>query len=379
MASAWVFQDSRQRQKLGDKCPWSVGYIDPNGKRKSRKIGSQSMAQKFARKIEGELSAGTYNVATRRKWSEFRADYEAKIVANHAQTTQVEIKHALDKFEELVTLGFVSSLKTSDVDEFIAKRREQKGKKEESKVSTHTIRKELGHIRAAFQVANDWGLLRDIPKVRKPKADERIGKVITLEHLEAIHKACHVAQFPEGLHCPAGDWWQAFLAFAVSTGWRVTEILEFRRDDLDLKTGAIRTLAEHNKGGRDDCDYLPEPVLVMVRGIVGFDPCVFAWPHHRRTLDVQFHAIQKAAGIKLPCRDAGLHVCTPACGFYGFHALRRGFATLNVDRMSGPELQRKMRHKSFSTTLRYIGLADKLKKAADAVYVPAFLSSAVGG
>jgi hypothetical protein len=42
--NAWLFQDHRQKQKLGDKCPWSVGWVDPDGKRKSKKIGSKSMA-----------------------------------------------------------------------------------------------------------------------------------------------------------------------------------------------------------------------------------------------------------------------------------------------------------------------------------------------
>jgi len=75
----------------------------------------------------------------------------------------------------------------------------------------------------------------------------------------------------------------------------------------------------------------------------------------------------------LTCPDAGKHECTESCHFYGFHSLRRGYATLNADTMSGPVLQRKMRHKSFTTTLRYISLADKMKVATEAVHVPAFL------
>jgi len=102
---------------------------------------------------------------------------------------------------------------------------------------------------------------------------------------------------------------------------------------------------------------------------------VFPWSHHRRSLDSQFLAIQQAAGISLPCRAKHEH--TDACYAYGFHSLRRAYATMNADTMPMPVLQRKMRHKSMSTTQRYIEIAGKMKRATEAVYVPEFLK--VGG
>ena len=62
-----------------------------------------------------------------------------------------------------------------------------------------------------------------------------------------------------------------------------------------------------------------------------------------------------------------------ACHKYGFHALRRGYATMNVDRLPAAVLQKKMRHNSFETTLGYIKLAEKMQQTTDKVYVPELL------
>jgi len=226
-------------------------------------------------------------------------------------------------------------------------------------------------------IAHDWGYLPTVPKFRKVREESRIGAIITVGHFQAIYEACTTAaRMPKGpFAVPAGDWWQALLVFALTTGWRIEEILSLRRTDVNLKTKAILTRAADNKGGRNEFDHLTPEALNQIRGVTGFEPLLFSWPHAEGTLWVEFQRIQKAAGIKLPClrrRSAQMHL---TCQYYGFHALRRGFATLNVERMSAPELQRKMRHKSYTTALRYIGLAEKMKRVTARVCVSEFLKS----
>ena len=370
---AWVFQDSRQRKRLGDKCPWSVGWLDPDGKRRSKKIGSKSMATKMARKIEGQLVAGLYEGECRKTWPDFRREYEAKILPLQAVATQRVTQSALDSFERIVRPVKLSAITTRSFDEFVTVRQTDRGKKPGSKVAPATVNRELRTIRAALQVAMDWGYVLSVPKIRKMKETAEIGRVINAEHFEVIYEHCDVATKPGGYPFSPGDWWRALLLFALTTGWRIEEILAFRRDDLNLETGAILTRAKDNKGSRDDADYLTDVAREHIQRLRCFEPCVFPWPHHERTLWAEFQKIQRQAGIYLPCPDAGEHQCNDACHTYGFHAFRRGYATLNAERMPAPVLQKKMRHKSFTTTLRYIGLADKLRKATDDVYVPEFL------
>jgi integrase len=81
--------------------------------------------------------------------------------------------------------------------------------------------------------------------------------------------------------------------------------------------------------------------------------------------------------IDLPCSDEHEH--TPACHLYGFHHLRRAFATVNGDRLSADSLQTLMRHKSYTTTQRYINLARQMDAAVDGLHVPDVLKKKAGG
>jgi len=83
--------------------------------------------------------------------------------------------------------------------------------------------------------------------------------------------------------------------------------------------------------------------------------------------------VPRSEGNDIPDIDAVFIARPTICHLYGFHALRRAYATLNADTMPSAVLQKKMRHRSFTTTLRYIGLADEMKQSAANVYVPEFL------
>ncbi len=69
--------------------------------------------------------------------------------------------------------------------------------------------------------------------------------------------------------------------------------------------------------------------------------------------------------------------CPPT--YYGFHDLRRAFATLNADRLTTHALQVLMRHRSYTTTQRYINMARQLNAAVEAIEVPDVLQLARSG
>jgi integrase len=241
-------------------------------------------------------------------------------------------------------------------------------------VSVATVNKELRHLRAALNLAHDWEYLPKMPKFHMIREPKRLITYVTPPHFAEIYQACKSATRPMGLPYPACDWWRALLTFTYMTGWRIGEPLALRPDDLDLDEATAITRHADNKGNRDELVPLHPVVVEHLRKIVSFEPTVFPWPHHRRTLDTQFHAIQKSAGIHLSCPDDHEH--TDACHLYGFHDLRRAFATANAETLSADALQALMRHKSYTTTQRYISMTSQVHRSVKNLHVPEVLRRA---
>ncbi len=379
MAKAWVYQDDKQVKKHGaDNASWYVGWVDPDGKRRCKSFGpgakGRRLAEKERERVQAQLLTGTYEQNGDKGWAQFREEYDRKILPGLAARTQEEVKAALGHFERLVRPGKVSKLTTARIDEFVAARRREAGKKRGSLVSPATVNKELRHLRAVLAVAEEWGCLAKVPKFRMEKAPRKLVTYVTPEHFAAIYAACDRAERPGGIpNVTAPDWWRALLVFAYMTGWRISEILALRRDDLDLEEGVAITRASDNKGKRDEAVKLHPAVVEHLKKVVTFGPLVFPYPHYKTTLYEDFAAIQETAGVKLRCSEQHEH--TRFCHVYGFHDFRRAFATMNAARLTPDALQALMRHKSYSTTQLYISMARQMDEAVQALHVPDVLKN----
>ena len=128
------------------------------------------------------------------------------------------------------------------------------------------------------------------------------------------------------------------------TGWRIGEPLSLRRKHLDLDAGtaflrhADNKAMRHadNKAKRDELVRLHPVLIDHLPTIACFEPMVFTWNHHNTTLWCEFERIQQAAGIHLDYREDHQH--TPGGHVYGFHDLRRAFATVNAESLTADAL-----------------------------------------
>lgn len=374
MSRAWIFQDPKQVKKVGpEKASWCVGWYDPEGRRKCKAFGpgafGKKLAFQFQRQTWAELLTGSYKAPAKKGWAEFKTEYESRIAGSMNRGTRRETMDAVRHFERLVNPRKVAAIRTVTVDDYKAKRAVEPGKKKGSTVSPATLNKELRHLRAVLRIAYEWKYLPEMPRFRMVREPGKLPTFVTGEHFAAIYRACDQARMPEDLPgIAAVDWWRGVLVFAYMTGWRISEILALRRADLNLEAGIAITRAEDNKGKRDEQVTLHPVIVEHLNRVQSFDPCVFPWNHNRRTLDVQFDRIQAAAGVYLPCSKNHEH--TDACHRYGFHDLRRAFATQNAKRLSADALQKLMRHKSYTTTQRYINMTSQLEEAVAVLHVP---------
>ena len=57
MSKAWIFQKADDLRDQGDGAPWYVGWLEPDGRRKSKSCGAGSTGKKAAARLKSKLTA----------------------------------------------------------------------------------------------------------------------------------------------------------------------------------------------------------------------------------------------------------------------------------------------------------------------------------
>ena len=184
-----------------------------------------------------------------------------------------------------------------------------------------------------------------------------------------MFQACEVATMPDDIpNVSPTDWWRGLLLLLYMTGWRIGQTLKLKHGDIDIEAGTALSRADSNKGRRDQLIPLHPLVIQYLKPLTAsFNPLVFPWNHNNRTLWSEFARIQEATQI---ADKSPMPKCGKNGGWYGFHDLRRGFATVNAASMDLFELQSLMQHRSLATTQGYISMAERLQKPVNNLFVP---------
>jgi len=376
---AWVHQLKSQVAKRGaDAASWYVSWTDPNGKQCRKSCGpgkvGLSSAKRLADKIHCQLTEGTYLANEKATWDQFFEQYTKHIEGLYEAPSRKAAMLSIRTFIRVAKPKEMRAIDTAKIDEFIRKRLKENRTRKNSEgksqtVSPATVNRELRYVKAALILAEDWGFIQKVPKCRFRNQPEKLQTYVKPEHFAAMFQACEVATMPSGVpNVSPVDWWRGLLVLLYMTGWRIGQTLKLQRADIDLDAGTALTRAETNKGKRDQLIPLHPLTIEHLKPLLAsFDPRVFPWDHDNRTLWCEFGRIQEAAKLAdgSPMPKEGKNG-----GWYGFHDLRRAFATVNAASMDLFELQGLMQHRSLETTKRYVEMARKLNKAVQRLFVP---------
>src|SRR5258708_11203101 len=107
MARTWVFQHPGQLKKHGTEgAAWCVGWLDPDGNRKSKAIGPGAKGERDANRraetIKSQLNTGTYGDPSAKTWEAFRIQYESTVLEHMKPRTRDAAELALSHFERIV-------------------------------------------------------------------------------------------------------------------------------------------------------------------------------------------------------------------------------------------------------------------------------------
>ena len=320
------------------------------------KIQTRRGAEQYERQRLAELLAGRQQPkevpapVEKREVVPTIAAFTKQFIDNYAvannKPSEVASKQSALRFHILPVLGHLSLDKVgpAQIEAF-------KAMKLKEGLSPKTVNNHLIVLRRMLSVAEEWELIKHVPKFKWLKVPEVEFDFLTFEE---------AAKF---LATGEGEW-RTMIAVAMKAGLRQGEILGLRWKDVDLVTGKIIVRQS------------------SVRGIVGtpkgwrsreIELCSDLWDilkaHRHLRGELVFCDLDGQMLTKNQCRRPLYDVCKRASlRQIGWHVLRHTFASHLV--MRGVPIrvvQELLGHRDIKTTMRYAHLSPQSRRDAVAL------------
>lgn len=171
------------------------------------------------------------------------------------------------------------------------------------------------------------GIIRFVPYARTKKRRAAEKRILSLDELDRLWRACNVVQWPVGLRIPAPLWWRTALVVDSNYGMRTGDLVKQRPHHVGLRWDAVRSeprcpyhfVQEVNAEGwivycpEKTSEFKPEPLHLPMLDVVARhleeisayrrhlgESLILPAPTHPKALRRELSRISKAAGIDPP-------------------------------------------------------------------------------
>ena len=337
-------------------------YIDYRVDRKRRRecVGeSKRLAQLALDARKGEVVQGRFNLARPHASNELSAAPTlGQVAQEYLDFKRGKGKRSIRQDEQILgkltaRLGAETPLGELTAQRIAQYDRDRVGEKSKlgRAVTPSTVNRELSILRHLLRLAEEWGHIGKVPKIRLAREPEGRLRFLTEDEILRLLAACAAKATKSPYLLP-------IVILALHTGMRKGEILGLAWERVDFARGIMRL--EQTKSGRrreipmnqavyDALSALPGP---KVEGVVFRKRDGRAWGNIRT-------AFEDA------CREAQVED-------FRFHDLRHTFASwLMMKGRSLKEVQELLGHRDFTMTLRYAHLSpDRLREAVGVLEGP---------
>lgn len=305
---------------------WAIDYYF-QGRRIREVVGTnRRQAERALAARKGEIVQGKFNlhmVKPTPYFEDFAKEYLEWAKNNH---------RSWERMDAVCVRALLNCFKGKRLHEITPWLIEKFKLKRKEEVKPATINRELAVLSSIFSRAIEWGKLAEHPmkggRVKKFREESFKERILSEEEEKRLLDAC-------------SGWFKDFVVMAVDTGMRLSELINLRREDVDLKNGVVRV--RNTKSGRDRKIALTDRVISILKKIERCDEDnEYIFPHGKGEM---LWAVRSA--FLRACKRANLQGLR-------FHDLRHTFATRLVT--AGIDLvtvQRLLGHQNIQMTMRY--------------------------